>query len=235
MLYSDICNSPWMYAWVMVLLALAMAQSLVFMRKAWKHGREIGFTSQELRNGLRTGITVSILPTLPVLLVFISLVQLLGTPLTWLRLSIIGSAHYEAYAASLAVESMGEQLVLNGYSINGWTAAAWVMTIGGSVYVLGAIIGIKPVSKLYNKAEQIDLGLVAALGTGCLTGIMGFVSVAYGFAAMDTKGIVFLISFAVGALIVFIHHKCPKNKWLMDFCMSISMVIAMVAACFIFQ
>ena len=235
MLYSDICNSPWMFIWVLVLLLLVMAQSLMFMRKAWSHGKDIGMTSKELSNGLRTGITVSILPTLPVLLVFVSLMQLLGTPLTWLRLSIIGSAHYEAYAASLAVEAMGEQLVLNGYSISGWTAAAWVMTIGGSVYVIGAILTIKPVSKLYNKAQQIDLGLVAALGTGCLIGIMGFVSVAYGLGAMDTKGIVFLISFAVGAVVVFIHHKCPKNKWLMDFCMSISMVIAMTAACFIFK
>ena len=129
MLYSDICNSPWMYIWVLVLLVAAMAQSLLFMRKAWRHGKEIGMTSGELKNGLRTGITVSILPTLPVLLVFVSLVQLLGTPLTWLRLSIIGSAHYEAYAASLAVEAMGEELVLNGYSIAGWTAAQVLKTI----------------------------------------------------------------------------------------------------------
>lgn len=234
MLYTDICNSGWMYLWVFILLALVLAQCIVFMRKAWKHGLEIGMTGAEMKNGLRSGITVSILPSLPVLLVFISLMPLLGTPLVWLRLSIIGSAHYEAYAASLAVNCVGEELVLNGYSINGWIAAAWVMTIGGSLYVLGAVIFIRPVNKLYGKAQSFDMGLVTAIGTGCLMGIMGFVSVAYGLGSFSTKGIVFLISFAVGAVIVFIHHKCPRIKWLMDFCMAISMVIAMAAACFIF-
>ena len=234
MLYTEICNAPWMFIYVGLLLVAVIIQCLIYMRRAKENALSLGLSEGDIRKGLTTGITISILPTIPVLLVFLSLVPLLGTPLVWLRLSIIGSAHYEAYAASVAVNCVGEELIPNGYTINGWVAAAWIMTIGGSACVLWSSLAIKPISKIYQKANTIDMGLVLALGTGCLMGIMAFVSVAYGLSAMNTKGIVFLISFAIGALIVFICHKLPKQKWLSDFCMAISMIVAMAAACFIF-
>ena len=174
------------------------------------------------------------MPTLPVLLVLLSLMPLLGTPLPWLRLSIIGSAYYETYAASTALECVGETLQVNGYSVVGWVAAAWVMTIGGSACVLWSSLAIKPISMIYEKAEKVDMKLVLSIGSGCLAGVMAYVSVSYGFSAMSTKGIVFCISFAIGAILVFIHNKRPKARWLSDYLMTISMLVAMAAACFIF-
>lgn len=76
--------------------------------------------------------------------------------------------------------------------------------------------------------------LVLSIGSGCMAGIMAYVSVSYGFSAMSTKGVVFCISFAVGALLVYLYNKKPKFKKLSDYVMTISMVVAMVAACFIF-
>ena len=116
----------------------------------------------------------------------------------------------------------------------GWVAAAWVMTIGGSACVLWSSLAIKPISMLYEKAEKIDMKLVLSIGAGCLAGVMAYVSVSYGFSAMSTKGVVFCISFAVGALLVWIHNKRPKAKWLSDYLMTISMLVAMAAACIIF-
>lgn len=148
--------------------------------------------------------------------------------------SIIGSAYYETYAATTALECVGETMKLNEYSAVGWVAAAWVMTIGGSACVLWSSLAIKPISMLYEKAEKIDMKLVLSIGAGCLAGVMAYVSVSYGFSAMSTKGVVFCISFAVGALLVWIHNKRPKAKWLSDYLMTISMLVAMAAACIIF-
>ena len=223
-----------MFIWVAALLALVMIQCVVFMRRAWKRALGLGLEPRQVRKGLTTGISISVMPTLPVLLVFLSLVPLLGTPLPWLRLSVIGSASYETYAASVAVQCVGEELVLNGYSISGWTAAAWIMTIGGSACVLWSCLAIKPISKLYGKAEKIDMGLVSAIGGGCLAGVMAYASVAYGWGAMSTKGVVFTISFVVGALICYLQKRLPKQRWLSDYLMAISMLVAMVAACIIF-
>lgn len=234
MSYTEICNTTWMFVWVGLLLLAVILQCIVFMRSAWKHALELGLKPTQIKKGLTTGISISIMPTLPVLLVLLSLMPLLGIPLPWLRLSIIGSAYYETYAASTALQCVGESLELNGYSVNGWIAAAWVMTVGGSACVLWSSLAIKPISMIYEKAEKVDMRLVLAIGSGCLAGVMAYVSVSYGFSAMPTKGVVFLISFAVGALLVYLYNKKPNLKWLSDYLMTISMLIAMVAACIIF-
>lgn len=127
MVYTEICNAVWMYLWVGALLLAVILQCLVFMKKAWKHALELGLRPEQIKKGLTTGITISIMPTLPVLLVLLSLMPLLGVPLPWLRLSIIGSAYYETYAATTALECVGETMKLNEYSAVGWVAAAWVM------------------------------------------------------------------------------------------------------------
>ena len=103
MVYTEICNAVWMYLWVGALLLAVILQCLVFMKKAWKHALELGLRPEQIKKGLTTGITISIMPTLPVLLVLLSLMPLLGVPLPWLRLSIIGSAYYETYAATTAI------------------------------------------------------------------------------------------------------------------------------------
>ena len=93
MVYTEICNAVWMYLWVGALLLAVILQCLVFMKKAWKHALELGLRPEQIKKGLTTGITISIMPTLPVLLVLLSLMPLLGVPLPWLRLSIIASAN----------------------------------------------------------------------------------------------------------------------------------------------
>lgn len=103
----------------------------------------------------------------------------------------------------------------------------WVMTIGGSVCILWSAFAIKPISMLYEKAEKINIKLVLAVGSGCLVGVMAYVSVSYGFSAMSTKGVVFCISFAVGAFLMLVANKVEKAKWLTDYIMTISMLAAM--------
>ena len=160
MKYTEICNDKWLFIWVGLLLFAVIAQCMLFMSKAWKHGMEIGLKQSQLKKGLKTGITISIMPTLPVLLVLFSLTPLLGIPRPWLRLSVIGSAYYETYAATTALSCLGETFQINGYSANGWIAALWVMTIGGSVCILWSAFAIKPISMLYEKAEKINIKLI---------------------------------------------------------------------------
>lgn len=232
---SEIFNAQWLYLWVLILILCVLLQSYIYMRKAWHRALMLGISEPQLKKTLMSGVTISIMPTLPVLIVFLSLTPLLGSPLPWLRLSIIGSAHYETYAASIAVQSVGEELVPSGYSLTGWVAAAWVMTVGGSACVLWSSLAIKPISVLYDKIEtKMDMHFVYALGGGALAGIMSFVTIAYGLSAISTKGTVFGISFLCGTLLVLLQRKIPAKKWISEYLMTISMVVAMAAACVIF-
>ena len=232
---SEIFNAVWLYLVVLVIILLVLAQCVVFMRKAWRRALGLGISEAQLRNTLVSGISISIMPTLPVLIVFLALTPLLGSPLPWLRLSVIGSAQYESYAASVALQSVGEKLIPGGYSLKGWISAAWVMTIGGSACVLWSSLAIKPISLMYEKIEaKMDKRFVYAIGGGALSGVMAFVTVAFGLSAVSTNGVVFGVSFAFGAFLVLLQRKRPESKWIGEYLMTISMLVAMAAACIIF-
>ena len=232
---SQIFNDVWLYVAVFAIIVFVVIQSLIFMRKAWNRALGLGIAEHDLKNTLLSGITISIMPTLPVLIVFLALTPLLGSPLPWLRLSVIGSAHYESYAAGVGVQSIGEELLPEAVSMEGWIIAAWVMTVGGSACVLWSSLAIKPISIMYAKLEEkMDKRFVNAIGAGALGGIMAFVTVSFGLSDISGKGIVFCISFLTGAFLVFIRGKFKNAKWLGEFLMTISMIAAMAAACFIF-
>lgn len=232
MSYTEICNLPWLYLFVGVILILVLAQSVIMMAKAWKHARELGIADQMIRKGLVNGIIVSIMPTIPVIIVLLSLIPLLGGPLPWLRLSVIGSATFESMAATLGVESVGEVLQVGGYTIAGWIGACWCMALGGSLPLLESILFIKPISMLYGQAEKINMKLVLTIGTGCMCGVLAYSAVNFGLSAMSTKGVVFLSSFALGTILTILNKKW-KLAWLNDFLMAICMLFGMILACLV--
>ncbi|MDO4559758.1 MAG: DUF5058 family protein [bacterium] len=228
-------NDVWLYVGVLIIILAALLQMYIFVKKAWHRALGLGYTNHQIKQAFMTGVSISIVPTVPVLLVFLSLSQILGGPVPWLRLSVVGSAHYEAWAASLGVQALGEELLPGAISIKGWIAASWVMMCGGSLSVLWSSCMFKPISLMYQTIERkYDMKMVLALGTGCMFGVMSYMSVTNGLSAVSTKGVVFGISFVCGALLVWLRKKNPSKKWITDCLMGISMFVAMVAACFIF-
>lgn len=227
MLYTDICNAHWMYIFVGIILICTIGQNVIMMNKAWKHAKELGLEPAQIKKGLINGIIVSIVPTIPVLVVLFTLITLLGTPLPCMRVAVA----FESMAANAGVSSIGESLTIGGYTIAGWVAACWCMSIGGASNIAWSSLAIKPISKLYGAAEKLDVRLILTIGTGCLCGMMGNAAVAFGFSNMANKGIVFLSSFAIGAVLVFVGRKFPKQKWINDFLMAICMIFGMAVAC----
>lgn len=228
--YNEIANRSWMFVWVTVVIAAVMLQCFVYMKRAWRRAETLGLDASQIRKGLTTGIGVSILPTLPILIVLLSLIPLMGTPLPWLRLSVVGSAMYETLAATTGVNSVGENLIVNGYSAYAWTAAAWTMSFGASTCVLWSVFATRPAAMIYDQIERFDIGLVLAVGAGCMAGVLAYTSTRHGFSAMATKGVVFCSSFAFSVLFMLFVRKFPKQKWLGDFNMALSMIFGMVIA-----
>ncbi len=231
---TQIGNAPWMYVFAGAIILLILVQNFIMMKKAWIHARDdLGLSNAQIKKGLTNGIMVSIVPTIPVIIVMLTLISLLGGPLPWLRLSVIGSAAIESLAASFGVESVGETLTIGGYTIAGWIAACWVMNLGNSVSLIWSTLAIRPISKMYGAAEKFDIRLVLALGGGCLSGVMAYSTVAYGAGAMTTKGVVFFPSFFLGALLMYLGKKFPRQSWLSDSLMAICMIFGMIVACLV--
>ena len=100
-------NHPVLYLLAGIVVVTVLAQSLFFLRKAWKRGREIGMPMDKLR---RIAIGTAVFTAAPALAIVISVISLskkLGIPLPWMRLSVVGAITYETPAAANALSAMG--------------------------------------------------------------------------------------------------------------------------------
>ncbi len=100
-------NSPILFILSGIVIAAVLAQSVFFLVKAWKRGREIGMTPRKLKKIAVTAAIFTIAPAVAIVIGVITLSKDLGVPLPWLRLSVVGSLSYETIAATNAENAMG--------------------------------------------------------------------------------------------------------------------------------
>lgn len=114
-------NSPGMYLICGGVILFVAVVCVIFMVRAWRAGVAAGMDKAKMKRVITSSATFTILPSVGILLGVIALSGSLGTPLPWLRLSVIGALHYETQVAQGAAESIG----LSGLNISEMTPEAF--------------------------------------------------------------------------------------------------------------
>ena len=100
-------NRPALYLICGGIIAFVAAVCVFFLVRAWRAGLAIGMDKTKMRRAITASATFAVLPSVGILLGVIALSGSLGTPLSWLRLSVIGALHYETQVAEAAAEAVG--------------------------------------------------------------------------------------------------------------------------------
>ena len=120
-------NSPIIFAMVAMVIGVVIAQSVFFLAKAYKRGLELGMEKSVLNDTIKRSAIFTIAPAVAIFMGVVSLVDMLGVALPWLRLSIIGAVTYELPAAEQALAALGVDRVSNATQ---YVTIAFVMTFG---------------------------------------------------------------------------------------------------------
>jgi len=102
-----IANSAGLWLACSPIVIIMLIQAIIFMRKAWKTGPQIGVTKEQMKSGMRSGVITSIGPAIAVLVALVGLIATVGSAIGWMRLSVIGAIMFEGLAANNAMEAMG--------------------------------------------------------------------------------------------------------------------------------
>lgn len=232
-------NSPGLYLISGVIILAVMAVSILFMVRAWRAGIAIGMDKQKLRRAITSSATFTLIPSISILLGVIALSGTLGTPLPWLRLSVIGALHYEASVADIAARNIG----MTGLNATEMTATAYVtiallMTVGiiwGMICMV--LFGKRYCNRLQRPKPSGQGGAVfgdlamKAMFIGLISAYIG--SYIGGFVSLPAHDYMPLIVLAVSAcaMAVFLHFvEKKKIAWLDNFSMAGSMLISMAVA-----
>ena len=238
-------NSPAMYlicGGVIVVVALIC---VLFMVRAYRAGLAIGMDATKMRRVIISSTTFTILPAVGILLGVFALSGSLGTPLPWLRLSVIGALHYETQVAQGAAEAVG----LSGRNAAEMTATAFsTIALVMSACIAGGILmpiffPTRSTSRLSGGKRGGGLAggfgdkAMTAMFIGLITAYMGsFVGTLVqlrGGALVITGEYLPLVTMAFAALAMWAFTWLAEKKkmaWLENFSIAGSMLVGMAAA-----
>lgn len=239
-------NSPVIFALVAVVIGVVVAQSVFFLRKAYKRGLELGIEKSVLNDTIKRSAIFTIAPAVAIFMGVVSLVDMLGIALPWLRLSIIGAVTYELPAAEQALAALGVDRVTDATQ---YITVAFVMTFGIAASLIVAPITCKKITsgmmKIKDKDKKwMDL-LMTSMFVGMLSTFLGYIVCDLGLVFEEVDGakvlafhyqiehwipvFVLLISAALMGVCGILLKKF-KWKWLNDYALPISMIGSMALA-----
>ncbi len=232
-------NSPILFVLAGVIVAVVLAQSVFFLVKAWRRGREIGMGADKLKRVAVTAGVFTIAPAVAIVISVITLAKDLGQPLPWLRLSVVGSLSYETIAATNAESAMGLTFgQVSALTASQYVTIAAVMTVSIMLGIwLVPLIGKKllnGVISLENRDKKWGDIFSASLFIGMISAFLGYVFCDFGVVFKgDSSGLIPPLVMLVSALVMGIAGLAVKKlkwRWILDYALPISLVLGMASA-----
>ncbi len=227
-------NSTFMYIIAIGVILFVLAQSVFFLVRALRRGKELGISAAQLKKTVVATAVFTIAPAISILLGVVTLSKFLGIPLPWIRMSVIGALTYELPAATSTANALNISLSELITDPKVYSAIAWVMTLGIMPSIILPPILMKKIRggmvKLQSKDAKWSDIFMTSLFLGMISAFLGMV-----FA--DIRGgisgwipiFVLLVSALTMAVCGLLIKKC-KMQWLETYAMAISMIVAMVFA-----
>lgn len=232
-------NSPILFVLAGIIVAVVLAQSMFFLMKAWRRGKEIGMGADKLKRVAVTAGVFTIAPAVAIVISVITLAKDLGLPLPWLRLSVVGSLSYETIAATNAESAMGLTFgQVSALTASQYVTIAAVMTVSIMMGIwLVPLIGKKllnGVISLENRDKKWGDIFSASLFIGMISAFLGYVFCDFGVVFKgDSSGLIPPLVMLVSALVMGaagLAVKKLKWRWISDYALPISLVLGMASA-----
>lgn len=193
----DFKNSGVLYALAAMVVLFVIVQSLFFMYKAWKRGKEIGIPSATMKQTVLSSALFSIAPAISILATVLALASALGYVLPWIRLSVIGNLAYETVAAEAALEALGTSMANTNLSTMEFSTVAWAMTVGSCFPLILLPFLCKRVHKMMNKVlgggestdEKAGEKANSKQKLGDILGAAAFIGIMAAFIARSVMGV----------------------------------------------
>lgn len=221
--YLEIANSPWIWLACGLCVGWVLLQSALFVRKSLKVRKEIGITDQQIKSTVKVSIVTSLGPSLGIVVGMVALLLSLGYPISWYRLSYIGSVAYETTAAELGAQAAGE--ALGALSPNGFATAVWTMILGAMGAPILTGLFTHKMDKLQNLMAGGKREMLPVISGCCIAGVFAFLTCDRVFR-FDSQTVAALVGFAAMALFCGLNKKANK-KWIHDWAFTLSMFIGM--------
>ncbi len=229
--YLNVANSAAMWLSVVPLILLVGVQAVVFSKRAMSSAHLVDLDKNDAKKAFQLGATAALGPSLSVFVVMLGLMAVIGGPLAWQRLAIIGGASTELAAASAAAEGMGSTLTSETYGLMEFANATWVMALNGSAWLLVTALFTHKLDGVTKKVAGGDSKKMGILSVAALCGAIGYLFTKELTKAMKPTTVAYAVAGICGfcgmLLLQKISTKYPKMR---GYNTGIAMIIGMIGA-----
>lgn len=222
----DIANTNIIWIVALFVIGVVIFQALVFRYLAKKAAPAAGLTSQDVTRASRTGFISAIGPSFGIAIVIISLIAILGPPVTLMRIGIVGSAATETAAAQVGANAFGVELGGEGFNEQAFATMLWTMCLGGMGWLLFTFFFTKSLGKIETKVRKRNPKVMQTVSLAAMLGAFGYLT-----SEQMIEGLAYSVAAVVAVVVmVVIMSVADRNNisWLREWSLGISMVFGMV-------
>lgn len=233
----QVANSKMLWVISFAIVSVVLFQSVLFARLSYRVADELSYPRQKCNDALKTGLVSAIGPSIAIFVVMVGMMSVVGTPITWLRLSIIGAAPTELTAATVGAKAAGVEFGSPEYDLRALSTSFWTMAINGTGWLLFTALFTHKLEDIRLKiggGNPVWLGilsLAAAMGAfGYLN--MNLIVGAINNMAKSVPGAVGPIYAIAGGMIsmLFVSKLAETRAWLREYALGIAMLFGMAVA-----
>ena len=237
--YLDVANGGLLGILCTICIVFVFIQALLFIRKAWMRGKEIGLEPGKMKKVIVNSALFSILPSLPILVFLLLLMPTLGRFFPWLRLSVIGSGAYENLVANMTTQLFGlADLNDPGMNMTVFLGILWTMTLGILFEPILTLFGSKFIHKGLDALRGKNQQMLITVMTCLMVSLFMIFGAPYltSFRNIPAQGFVAIIPLlvllsAAGATVLFNKLAAlSKKAALKEFSFPLSLLVGMAMA-----
>lgn len=229
----ELANHPVIWIFASAIIVIVVFQAFKFLSMSRKRAKEIGLTDEEIKRSIKTGAITAIGPSVGIIIVAVSLISLIGNPLTLMRIGVIGSAPIESMGAQLSAEAAGAQLGSASFTPEVFSLIVWVLCIGGAGWMIFTVLATPSLDKIQERLSAKPNGkhILGLVASGAMIAIFGSLlssEFLNGFPYIFTGVVAMIVSFTIN----YISNK-KGIAWLKEWSLGFSILISLIAVYFV--
>lgn len=232
-----VANAKTLWIISFAIVSVVLIQALLFARLSFKVAGELDYPREKCKEALRSGLISAVGPSIAIFVVMVGMMSVVGTPITWLRLSIIGAAPTELTAATVGAKAAGVEFGSPEYDLRALSTSFWTMAINGTGWLLVTALFTHKLEDIRQKiggGNQVWLGV---LSIAAALGAFGYLNINLVVGAMrnmakSVPGAAGPIYAIIGGLVsmLAVSKLADTRPWLREYTLGIAMIFGMIVA-----
>lgn len=209
--FLSIANSPALWIIAAICVGTVITQGALYVRMALKNAKPLGISKKECFSAVRSGAIAAIGPSIANALSTISLVAIVGAPIAWIRLSMIGNAATESGAASIGAMAAGTSLGSADFGIQAMSVVWLTMAINGCGWLVMTLLFNHRMGQVRDKISGGDKIWLAIFQATSMIGIISYSLTSY-TVKLDASALAAVVGCITGVGALMLSRKVPKLK-----------------------